>query len=71
MSSFQIRRPFQEATLGVQRFRLAAAGQELSVSLGGRRHRLVFFWGFNLRGLGALNVVTLLGLDVLKKRIEG
>ena len=36
--------PFQEATLGVQRFRLAAAGQELSVSLGGRRHRLVFFW---------------------------
>lgn len=43
MSSFQIRRPFQEATLGVQRFRLAAAGQELSVSLGGRRHRLVFF----------------------------
>ena len=70
MSSFQIRRPFQEATLGVQRFRLAAAGQELSVSLGGRRHRLVFL-GVQPRGLGALNVVTLLGLDVLKKRIEG
>ena len=36
-------RPCQEATLGVQRFRLAAAGQELSVSLGGRRRRRVFF----------------------------
>ena len=32
---------------------------------------VLFVFGFNLRGLGALNVVSHVGLDVLKKRIEG